>query len=117
MGGYWQLGGGGSQEGRGLRATHYCHMHTSRVCVCLGAWGCRGAIIAISRLCQEESLKGLKDQRHITPNSYPQLSMGKKIWRRWRHGPCAAIFQNSGGGGGAGGGRIQGPGLPPPLGR
>ena len=34
-------------------------MHTSRGC--LGAWGYRGmyAIIAISCLCQEESLKGL----------------------------------------------------------
>ena len=43
----------------GLRATHYYHMHTSRVCVCLGAWGYRGmyAIIAISRLCQAETLK------------------------------------------------------------
>ena len=60
---------GGSQEGGGMRATHYYHMHTSRVCVCLGAWGYRGmyAIIAISCLCQEESLKGLKDQRHSTP--------------------------------------------------
>ena len=58
-GGYWQLGRGG---GGGLRATHYYHMHTSRVCVCLGAWGYRGkyAITAISCLCQEESLKGLK---------------------------------------------------------
>ena len=75
-------GGGGRREGRGgvlaarpgggggLRATHYYHMHTSSVCVCvcLGAWGYRGmyAIIAISRLCQEESLQGLKDQRHST---------------------------------------------------
>ena len=60
----WQLGGGG-----GVRATHYYLMHTSRECVCLGAWGYRGmyAIIAISRLCQEESLKGLKDPRHSTP--------------------------------------------------
>ena len=69
---YWQLGGGGggSQEGEGgLLATHNYHMHTSRGCVSLGAWGYRGmyAIIAISRLCQEESLKGLKDQRHSTP--------------------------------------------------
>ena len=94
MGGYWQLGGGG-----GLRATHYYHMHTSRVCVCLGAWGYRGvyAIIAISRLCPEENRKGLQDQRHSTPL---QLSMGQKIWR---HGPRTAIFQNSGGGGGGGG--------------
>ena len=29
-GGYWQLGQGG-----GLRVTHYYHMHTSRVCVCV----------------------------------------------------------------------------------
>ena len=27
---------------KGLRATHYFHMHTSRGCVCLGAWGYRG---------------------------------------------------------------------------
>ena len=49
------LGGGG------LHATHYYHMHTSRGC--LGTWGHGGmyAIIAISCLCQEESLKGLKD--------------------------------------------------------
>ena len=64
-----QPGGGPKRGGGGLRATHYYHMHTSRVCVCLGAWGYRGmyALIAISRLCQEESLKGLKDQRHSTP--------------------------------------------------
>ena len=56
-GGIGSLAGGGG----GLRATHYYHMHTSRGC--LGAWGYRGmyAIIAISCLCQEESLKGLKD--------------------------------------------------------
>ena len=61
-------GGGGSKEG-GLRTTHYYHMHTSRGGGCLGAWGYRGmyAIIAISHLCQEESLKGLKDQRHSIP--------------------------------------------------
>ena len=53
--------------GGGLRATHYYHMHTSRGC--LGAWGYRGmyAILAISCLCQKESLKGLKDERHSTP--------------------------------------------------
>ena len=47
--------------GGGLHATHYYHMHTSMGC--LGAWGYRGryAIIAISCLCQEESLKCLKD--------------------------------------------------------
>ena len=68
-GGIGSSAGRGSQEGgAGLRVTNYYHMHTSRVCVCLGAWVCRGmyAIIAISRLCQEESLKGFKDQRHIT---------------------------------------------------
>ena len=62
-----KLGGGGGQLGRGGRreggggglaarrgaARNYYHMHTSRVCVCLGAWGYRGmyAIIAISCLC------------------------------------------------------------------
>ena len=29
--------------------------------------------------------------------------MGQKIWRRWRHGPHTAIFQNLGGGGELGG--------------
>ena len=66
-----QLGRGGigsSAGGSQDSATHYYHMHTSRVCVCLGAWGIEVcARIAISRLCQEESLKGLKDQRHRTP--------------------------------------------------
>ena len=71
-GGRWEGGGGGYcqlSRGEGLRATHYYHMHTSRVCVCLGPWGYRGmyALIAISRLCQEESIRGLKDQRHSTP--------------------------------------------------
>ena len=72
VGGVRREGGGGigsSAGGGGVHATHYYHMHTSRGCVCLGAWGYRGmyAIIAISRLCREESLKGLKDQRHSTP--------------------------------------------------
>ena len=68
-GGIGSSAGGGSQWGGGLRTTHYYHMHTSRGCLCLGAWGYRGmcAIIAISHLCQEESLKGLKDQRHSNP--------------------------------------------------
>ena len=66
-------GGGGvlaaQPGGGGVCATHFCNMHTSRGC--LGAWGYRGmyAIIAISRLCWEERLKGLKDQRHSTPFS------------------------------------------------
>ena len=36
------------------------------VCVCLGAWGYRGmyAMVAISHLCQEESLKGLSTPRN-----------------------------------------------------
>ena len=120
-GGGWREGGGGGVlaappgGGGGLRATHYYHMHTSRGCVCVwGAWGYRGmyAIIAISRLCREESLKGLKDQTH----KYPlQLGMGQKIWRHWRHGPCTAIFQNSGGGG-VRGCRTQGPGPAAPPG-
>ena len=60
-----RVGGGGGLAawpgGGGLRATHYYHMHTSWGC--LGAWGYRGmhAIVVISCLCQEESLKGLKD--------------------------------------------------------
>ena len=78
-------------------------MHTSRGYVCLGAWGYRGvyAIIAISRLCREESLKRLRDQRHGNPL---QLSMGQKFWRHWCHGPHTTIFQKLGGGGGGGGG-------------
>ena len=65
-GGYWQLSRG---VPRGGGAAHNYYIHTSRGCVCLGAWGDRGmyAIIAISRLCREESLKGLKDQRHSIP--------------------------------------------------
>ena len=66
-GGGGSAGGGGGgvmaawPGGGGLRATHYYHMHTSRGC--LGAWGYRGmyAVIAISRLCREESHRGLKD--------------------------------------------------------
>ena len=53
---------GGPKEGGGLCVTRYYHMHTSRGCVFLEALRHRGmyAIIAISHLCQEESLKGLK---------------------------------------------------------
>ena len=53
-------GGGGFPRWGGLRATHYYHMHTSRGDVCLGVWGYGGmyVIIALSRLCREESLKG-----------------------------------------------------------
>ena len=73
-GGIWGGGGGGvggrvggggigslAGGGQGLNPTHYYHMHTSRGC--LGAWGYRVmyAIIAISCLCREESLKGVQD--------------------------------------------------------
>ena len=34
--------------------------------------------------------------------------MGQKIWRRWCHSPCTAIFQNSGGGEERGGGVLGG---------
>ena len=67
--------GGGSAGGGGVLATRrgglkrgggaardplLPHAYLKGVCVCLGVWGYRGmhAIIAISRLCQEESLKG-----------------------------------------------------------
>ena len=58
MGGFSRGGGGGARWGD-LHATHYYHMHTSRGDVCLGVWGYGGmyVIIALSRLCQEESLK------------------------------------------------------------
>ena len=94
--------GGGSEEGGGLRATHYCHMHTSRVCVCLGAWGYRGmyAIIAISRFCREESLKGLKDQRHSTPFN---KAWDKKFGAVGAMAPAPLSFKTRGGGAGGGG--------------
>ena len=77
-GGWWGGKGGGvigsSAAGRGfprggggLRTNHYYHMHTSRGDVCLGAYRGMCAIIALSRLCQDESLSGLKDQRHSNP--------------------------------------------------
>ena len=88
------------------RATHYYHMHTSTRCLCPGAWGYRGmyVIIALSRLCQEESLKGLKDQRHSTPfNSACNKKFGAMA-------PAPLSFKTQGGGGGAqghkGGGAI-----------
>ena len=119
VGGRVRGGGGGigSSAGGGGAARNPLlpHAYLKGVCVCVwGAWGYRGmyAIIAISRLCPEESLKALQVQRHSTPL---QRSMGQK---NWRHGPRTAIFQNSGGGGGrgAGGCRIQGPGPAAPPG-
>ena len=124
-------GGGGSAGGRSEgvltarpRGGGGCARPTTTTCIPQGclcvweAWGYGGMyeIIAISLpgiLCQEESPNGLKDQRHSTPL---QLSMGQKIWRRWRHDPCTTMFQNSGGGGGAGGCRTQGPGPATPPG-
>ena len=93
-------GGGGSQEGWGLRATHYYHMHTSRGCVCLGAWGYRGmyAILAISRLCQEESLQGLKDQRHSPSSKHGK----KKPGAVGAMAPAPLSFKTRGGRGGGG---------------
>ena len=61
-----RVGGGGigSSAARNLLLPHaYLKGVCVCVCVCPGAWGYRGmyAIIAISCLCREESLKGLKD--------------------------------------------------------
>ena len=58
-------GGGGFPRWGDLRATHYYHMHTSWGVVCLGVGGYGGmyAIIALSRPCREESLKG----RRVAP--------------------------------------------------
>ena len=107
-------GGLAARPGWGLRATYYYLMHTSRGCVCLGAWGYRGmyAIIAISRLCPEDSLKGLKDERHSTPfNS----AWDKKIGAIGATAPAPQSFKTRGEGGGGLGGvaykdRVQ---LPP----
>ena len=67
-GGYWQLGQGGGPARNPLLP----HAYLKGVCVCLGTWGYRGmyAIKAIPRLCREESLKGLEDQRHSTPFNF-----------------------------------------------
>ena len=99
--------GGGPRGGGVLRATHYYHMHTSMVCVCLGAWGYRGmcAIIAISRLFQEERV--LRTKVIIPP------STKHGTWRRWHHGPRTAICQNWGGRGLGGSQTRTGPGHPP----
>ena len=68
-GGNGQLSGGGVPKGGVGCDPLLPDAYLKGVCVRLGAWGYRGmyAIIAISRLCQEESLTGLKDQRHSTP--------------------------------------------------
>ena len=91
----------GPWGGGGLRATHYYHMHTSRGC--LGAWGYRGmcAIIAISHLCREESLKGLKDQRHRTPFNE---AWDKQLGTVGIMAPTPLSFKTRGGGGWGGGG-------------
>ena len=71
--------GGGCPRWGVLCATHYYHMHTSRGDACLGVWGYGGMylIIALSRLCWEESLKGrmqdagssLRNKRHLYSTS------------------------------------------------
>ena len=81
-------------------------MHTTRGHACLGAWGYRGmhAIIALSRLCREESLK---DQRHSIPfNS----ARNKKFGAVGAVAPEPVSFKTRGGGGWGLGGRTQGPG-------
>ena len=71
------------------------------------------AIIAISRLCREERLKGLKDQRHSTPFNE---AGDKKFGAVGAMGPAPLSFKTRGGGGGARGGGSHtrtGPGGPP----
>ena len=58
------------------------------------------AIIAISRLCQEESLKGLKDQRYSTPLNE---AWDKKFGAVGGMAPTPLSFKTPGGGGGLGG--------------
>ena len=106
-GGIGSLAGGGG----GLRTTHYYHMHTSRGC--LGAWGYRGmyAIIAISCLCREESLKGLRT-KGIVPLSTKHGTKFLALLAPW---PPHRYQSKLGGGGGAGGvsHTRTGPGRPP----
>ena len=70
------------------------------------------AIIAICRLCQEESLKGLKDQRHSTPfnQAWDKNLAPLAPWPPL----CYLSKLGGGGGGGAGGCCIQGRGPAPP---
>ena len=111
MGGYWQLGRGGGAARNPLLP----HAYLKGVCVCLGAWGYRGmyAIIAISRLCREESLQGLKDQRRGTPfNS----AWDKKFGADGATAPAPLCFKTRRGGRGPGGvlHTRTGPGCTPP---
>ena len=105
---YWQRGRGG-----GLRATHYYHMHTSRGC--LRAWGYRGmyAIIAISCLCHEESLRVLRTEG-IVPLSTKHGTTNLAPLAPW---PPHRYLSKLRGGWGAGGCRIKGPGPAAPQGR
>ena len=101
--------GGGGVGGRGggigsLARGGWCARPT-RVCVCVsGGMGVRGmyAIIAISRLCQEESLKGLRDQRHSTPFNEAWDKISGAVGAI---APAPLSFKTWGGGG-AGGCRI-----------
>ena len=62
VGGYWQLGRGAGAA----RDPLLPHAYLKGVCVCLGAWEYRGmyAMIAISRLCREESLTSPPLRKH-----------------------------------------------------
>ena len=80
VGGGFRPGGGVPRWG-GLRATHYYHMHTSWGVVCLGVGGYGGmyAIIALSRPCREESLKGRRVAPRPPPPSPRPPSPSRKV--------------------------------------
>ena len=69
VGGGFRPGGGGVPKVGGLARDPLHHMHTSWGVVCLGVGGYGGmyAIIALSRPCREESLKG----RRVAPRPPP----------------------------------------------
>ena len=95
-----RVGGGG-----GLHATHYHHMHTSRVCVCLGAWGYGGMYGIIAIVFARKKVLRVVRTKGIVPLS---TEHGTK------NGTHTAIFQNArGGGGGLGGVAGPGPAAPP----
>ena len=95
-------GGGGFPRWGGLRATHYHHMHTSWGMCVWGVWGYGGmyAIIALSRPCGEESLKGRR-WRHAK--------------KKGRHAPNPLSLKTRGGGGAGGVAYKDRAGLPPPV--
>ena len=85
--------------------THYYHMHTSRGDVCLGAWGYRGmyAIIALSRLCQEENLKVLRTKGIVPPSNKHAIKNSAPL-APWPPHHYLSKLGGPGGGGGWGGG-------------